>query len=245
MASHYDSVVLADGPVLYLPFNEASGTTANDQSGNSLNGTYSGSFALGSVGIGDGETAVNFTGGNCAVADAAPLRLGPGAMSVEMWVNLTSFGTGGGGDSVFWGNTGNAYCFGHNANGSAHMSVSFGGNAGGFFTLGAIALNIWQHVVVATTAAAQHATVYLNAQALATEIVDGTSTDAAGVSVFADPGGFGGTVPQGLAAKFAVYNYQLTPVQIDAHFLAANPTVVMAAAGCGLFGGGLLSSPHG
>lgn len=246
MASHYDSVVLADGPVLFLPYSDASGTTATDLSGNSLNGTLSGSFSLGAAGIGDGETSCNFTGGSCAVADAAPLRLGAAAMSVECWLNLTTLGSTGGGESVIWGNANNAYAFSINPSaGISHMGVSFGGNGGGFFVAQPWVLNQWLHLVVATTGQAQHVTVYVDTTVFGTEIVDGTLNSATGVSFFADPGSFGGTLPQGKAAKFAVYNYQLSLAQVQAHFFAATQAGVLAAAGCGLFGGGLLSSPHG
>lgn len=58
----YRERLLADhgtGLLVYWPFDDASGTTAADASGNNRNGTYSG-VTLGVTGIGDGATAARF-----------------------------------------------------------------------------------------------------------------------------------------------------------------------------------------
>lgn len=57
----YTNKVKALSPIAYWPLAEASGTTANDESGNGRNGTYT-AVTLGQTGIGDGRTAASFDG---------------------------------------------------------------------------------------------------------------------------------------------------------------------------------------
>ncbi len=57
--------ILSHNPVAYWRFNELSGNSALDTSGNGNTGTYNGGFSLNQAGAtGDGDTAVNFNGSN-------------------------------------------------------------------------------------------------------------------------------------------------------------------------------------
>jgi hypothetical protein len=60
----YQSIILADHPLIYLRLGEASGTVMNDSSGNGNNGVYVGSPTLGVTGalVGNTNTAVGFDG---------------------------------------------------------------------------------------------------------------------------------------------------------------------------------------
>lgn len=219
--SAYDAAVLADTPSGYWPGKESSGTTAYDLSGNGNNGSYSGSYTLGATGIGDGETIVNFTGGQMAVPDTAPLRLGSGALSVEAWINpssLASYATlfdntsaGGRGYSAFInagaGSTGVYVTLGDSAN-PGEMTISSGITTSNLYYF-------------ALTSSGSTLKIYLNASlVLNTSITAGPDNSNSGVTFFGNPSGGGGLL-QGLGGKFAVYNYVLTSTQISNHYAAA------------------------
>ncbi len=98
----YAAEVLADSPVLYWPFGEASGTTAADASGNGQDGTIAGG-ALGATGIPDGGTAIQFNGtsGQRVIRESASGLPTSGPFTIEFWhktsvyVNLSQvFGFG-------------------------------------------------------------------------------------------------------------------------------------------------------
>jgi hypothetical protein len=57
----YTSKIKALSPIAYWPMAEASGSVAQDESGNGRNGAYTG-VTLGNTGIGDGRTAPSFDG---------------------------------------------------------------------------------------------------------------------------------------------------------------------------------------
>jgi hypothetical protein len=87
MAS-YMATVLADSPTAYYRLGESSGTTMTDASGNSNNGTYSGSPTLGTTGAVAGDTAVSFNGSQRGIT---PFLFNPSATSwsLEFWANPT------------------------------------------------------------------------------------------------------------------------------------------------------------
>jgi RHS repeat-associated protein len=127
--SPYAAQVLADNPVGYWRLGEASGTTANDISGNADNGVYSGGVTLGVTGALDGESATaatfNGTSGAVGIPDSTALRLN-GNFSIEFWAKQDSFvGTKpvviakGGGGSI-----GNGYAIYAVSDGSGQYSLT-------------------------------------------------------------------------------------------------------------------------
>lgn len=91
----YRDVVLEDTPSLYLRLNEASGTLALDSSGNSRNGTYTGSPTLGSSGAlrNDADTAATFSGTGQYVTLGDILDFAAtAAFSLECWVKPNNDG---------------------------------------------------------------------------------------------------------------------------------------------------------
>ncbi len=84
-AADWKGEVLADGPVVFLRLGEPSGTTAQDETANDNDGTYSGTPTLGATGFTpDGNTAVTFdaTDDYVEIADDATLDVGD-SFSVE------------------------------------------------------------------------------------------------------------------------------------------------------------------
>ena len=91
-ALSYPERVAADGPITYWRLGEASGTTAFDETVNSIDATYLGvpGFSVGSL-TSDADTAVDFNGTDAAVhvPDSSLINLGGPyeARSVEFWFN--------------------------------------------------------------------------------------------------------------------------------------------------------------
>lgn len=87
----YSTEVLTDSPVVYLRLGESTGSVANDTSGNSHNGTYNGTYTIGSTGLisdGTGDTALRLDGGGWVTSGG--FGAFDNAASLELWVNLDS-----------------------------------------------------------------------------------------------------------------------------------------------------------
>jgi hypothetical protein len=77
--SAFEAAVLAKSPYLFYEFNETSGTTAYDSSGNGYNGTYTNSPVMGGAGdnpSGGGAMAVTFNGTNQYLTTPSTLSFG-------------------------------------------------------------------------------------------------------------------------------------------------------------------------
>lgn len=89
-AHDYRGTVMADNPVAYWRFGESSGSTAYDETGNNLDGTYSAAgITLGVAGlINDPNTAVQLDGGSNAQIKipANSLLSMSGDMTIELWM---------------------------------------------------------------------------------------------------------------------------------------------------------------
>lgn len=86
----YDQAALADGPELYWPFDETSGSTAGDLA-NSLNGTRGSGVTTGVAGAVSPGTAYRFPGTSSGtVHTTATGKPGPYIFSAEAWFRTTS-----------------------------------------------------------------------------------------------------------------------------------------------------------
>lgn len=92
LRARYEAAVLADGPLVLLPFDETSGGVAADRSGNGHDGTYAGSVKLGAPGAFDGSTAARFDAAleYVPIADAPFDFTGNAAFTLEAWVRPDS-----------------------------------------------------------------------------------------------------------------------------------------------------------
>jgi hypothetical protein len=90
----YASTILADNPLAYLRFDEASGTTAADLTGNGNTGTYTGAFTLGAPGAipsCPGSTAVTLDGNSGWVDLGDKFGFtGAAPFSLELWINAST-----------------------------------------------------------------------------------------------------------------------------------------------------------
>lgn len=217
----YDAVVISDSPAGFWPLNESSGTTAFDQSGNGNNGTYTGSFSLGQTSIlpTDTETCVNFTGGQMAVPDAAPLRLGAGDFSVEVWFDAANFTNQ---YVSLVDEASRPYCMFLNPGGSLNQ-IFFG--IGGTTSQQTMSLSfaastkyhlVWTYLHSSTTS-----TIYVNGSSVgSTTESQGSTNSSTGLTLAGNPSS-GGHVYAGFAQKLAVYNHQLSSGRVSAHYSAA------------------------
>ncbi|HEY1696589.1 MAG TPA: LamG domain-containing protein [Polyangiaceae bacterium] len=226
----YPSVVMADLPLSYWRFGEASGTVAVDQMG-ATNGTYVGGVTLGAPGAiaGDGDTAATFDGATAYVDMGTGFAFGGTApMSYEAWVNPNE------GDAAARrfmsketddanGREGflMAYVAAASPDGGSGMGVlswerwGSGGtdSTGTFVTVG-----VYQHVVVTYDGATMSA--YLNGalvgSAPSTRVIE-SLTDAFRVATYSDflsaSDCFGGTIDE-----VAIYDHALTPARIALHY---------------------------
>lgn len=89
----YEEEILLDNPVGYWRLGESSGTTANDSSGNGLNGTYN-SVTLGTAGLisGDPDTSVTFSGSPSRVDIPDSALLDVTDLTLEAWIKTSTTG---------------------------------------------------------------------------------------------------------------------------------------------------------
>lgn len=93
----YRTQVLADGPLVYLPLNEKTGTTATDLSGNANNGTYQGGYTLNQDPIvknTNGDSCINMGEADADKVLGTSLGTLDFPVTLECWQNWDQMGTG-------------------------------------------------------------------------------------------------------------------------------------------------------
>jgi len=216
-ASHYQQLVLGDGPLGYWPLDETGGTTAADASGNANNGTYSGTYTPGQSGAlagSGGGSAVGFSGGT--VAGSLPnLNLAAGAYNtVELWLN--------------WNGTDGVMPFGF-AGGGNYYDLFFSGGNFGFNTgcsdvygVTAPSANAWHHVVAQfyNGDPRSGAKLWIDGNQQSLTLKTGTPCSRTVTSSF-DISGWPYTSAYRMGGKVdevAIYPDALSPVAIKAHY---------------------------
>ncbi len=94
---HYDQLVLAAAPLLYLRLGEPSGTSAHDGSTSALTATYAGTVVHADTGAlaDDDDGSLSLAGaGNVEIASTTPLD-GRTTTTVELWVSVPAMMGGG------------------------------------------------------------------------------------------------------------------------------------------------------
>lgn len=229
IVSNYNQVVLSAYPSYFWPFNEASGTTANDIA-DSNPGTYQGTVTLGEPGIGDGETAVLLNGSTGYVSTtteiASPGPVGP--FTLEAWFKVASAYASGGGIMQFGSSqTGSST----NSDRKIYMTdtgtLYFGIYPGSFVTINTTTAyndGNW-HYVVAIVAANNNMSLWVDGVEQASNANTGAPYACAGWwRVGYTDGGWPGTYSSdflaGTVAKAAIYPSALTATQIANHYAA-------------------------
>jgi glucose/arabinose dehydrogenase len=207
----YAQTVLQDAPVAYWRLGEASGTAAADSAGANT-GTYNGSPTLGIPGAltGDANTAMTVDGVNDSVAvpDAAPLHLGDGPWSMELWYKRASLSTNGY-ILTKGGGTARPYL---DYDGQIYVTVLGIGDA--VSAAGPRDVGVWHHLVI-TKSAADVWKVYIDGVDRTVPIgALSTVSNSAGLTV-------GGTAWSGALDEVAMYATELSAARVQAHYTAA------------------------
>jgi len=232
MPTTYEQIILRDGPKLFLPLNDTSGTTATALAGS--NGTYSGSPTLGVAGPTPvGSTAAQFSGsgqyGTVPDADSLSSHAGAtGVQTVEIWVNTAL--AAGGNRGILGKGSGSVFEFIATVNADNKIQFDFpqSNGASGMGVLSSVPLvqNAWTHVVAVYERAVPRLTLYQNGvQVAQSTSATGSTTNTATSLYFGTrndgtPGS--GTYDwNGKQAALAIYDYALSAAQIAQHYAAS------------------------
>ena len=188
-AATYPASVLSDSPLAYWRLGEASGTTAADSSGNSRNGTYAGSPALGAASLitGDANTSVDLDGTNDQVSLAYAAWMDVDTITLEALIkpdNVTS-------QRQIMDRDGATRIFQFRINSSSKLEfIWWTTGAGPFFATGATSLVVGTRYHAAATFDGTTGKVLLNG------VVDGSGSASGvlrkgsqGLLIAASPGG--------------------------------------------------------
>jgi hypothetical protein len=229
----YQSVILADSPVGYWPLDETSGTVAHDLSGNGYNGTYQGTYTLGSPPLVAGVPSVlmggHGTGSLVDVGDIAALVNMPASWSLECWFKTTSVGSGNY-QGLFAGYVG-GLCMRLNGSG---LDILLDQEA----LLYTIATNFAIGVIYCLHVTYDNTTfrIYINGALFSSYSSAGQGFGGSNQTLGADPGVSGHDSFGGNLGQMAMYNTVLTPAQILNHYNAGNAAPV--SPGSPLYTGG-------
>jgi len=226
-AAQYQATVLADSPVAYYRFEEVSGTSALDSSGNGNTGTYTNGPLLAQAGLPQLGRAVSFDGINDHVVTPRTVATN---FTLELWLRTTATSPAGAqayqGDGLVWSDVG----------GTANDFVLAALNdRAAFFTgnpdttvIGTTPLNNggWHHVVATRTMGGAKQ-LYVDAVLQATGTTNGSPLNALAQIMIA-----GNTLDsryfEGLVDEVAYYPTVLSLARIQAHFTAGTASQVPA-----------------
>jgi hypothetical protein len=233
----YYGLVRRDAPQAYWRLDEPSGTAANDSSGNTKTGTFTGGTATRNQtsALVDGNTATRFQ----ATYVQAPLLTafnGSTGFTVEMWIKSNGAWTGGDKQLFCCGENGGAPdSFVHcviDGNQIAKLGFWFDDYSNGF----GLTTDTWYHMVwVFEGPSTRIQRIYING------IQQGSGRVATGVPAITTGARSGNGVQLGRVDgasvadvtidDAAVYNYALTPTQISAHYAARSANGALTVEG--------------
>lgn len=221
----YAGVVLADHPAGYWRLNEGSGTTANDSSGNAINGTYGSSVTLGAAGnpasCDPSISAASFNGTSGYMDTPSNSKFDLSQFSIEAWFKGTGSNPSGAqfiidraspeNYGLYVTTTGHAQFRAYNSAGTAIFN---------FATTSVITGGGWYHLVA--TYDGTTANIYVNGVLDASKTASGTP-DAAGGGVWVGRyAASGADYLAGTVSDVAVYPAALTATQVATHYQAGN-----------------------
>jgi len=226
----YEQTILADGPTAYYRFDESSGTTANDSSGNGYSGTYAGSGVIydqpGAL-IGDADTAVLLDG--AAGEMTCPVGVntaGWSAFAIEVWVKLTTIPSSKAviaDNDTGISNKGFALYFAASA-ASLNLSIGNGSSHATATYTFAFSAGIWYHLL--GTWDGTTITLYVNGASVATAAKSGSMGTPGYNLVFGYNIVSGGGYLPATLDEAAIYNAVVSAARVLAHYnkgLAATP----------------------
>jgi RHS repeat-associated protein len=215
----YEQIVMGDGPVAYWRLGEASGTTANDETTNNLDGTYNGGPTLGASGVTQDDTAVHLDGVNDYINVPNASALNPTNVSVEAWVKST-------------GTTWNDYAWVAAKRDQYILHPWPGGTlirfyvnvAGGWYYTGFSPSSIqgWHHYV-GTYNGTGALNLYIDGDLVSTANINGSIGSGSGNALHIGGDLVGATrYGAGDMDEVAIYNRALSASEVEEHFDSAN-----------------------
>lgn len=236
----YDDIILSHGPVLYLPLDDASGTTAVALAGS--NGTYVGSPTLGVAGPTPvGSEGVNVNADNERVTTGLTTQWS--SFSCEIWFKWAGTSLGHDFYSLvdkrsYYATSAADFPFGLYVSPSGIVTAVF--SVGNDFSVdltlsGGSSVNdgLWHHAAV-TYVASSTSYLYLDGVEVSSGTVGALSSGSRGWTfgrvAHENAGGVGLTNFDGDLAAVALYNYALSAAQILNHYRAAPPAFKTIAA---------------
>ena len=221
----YSTAVLADEPIAYWRFDEASGTIAHDEVGGH-DGTYTGGCTLGVPGaLTSPDTAFELDGSTCYVEVGDQLSLGgASAFTIELWANAVTID-----GSVRWmlnfdlGSTDNTgYTFAiHKVTMGLMFEEDDAGTASVYVSATTPSASAFHHLAVTATSSRQR--IYVDGSLAAEVMQPGTPPVTAGTLVFGHIAKYldaGTNFFHGVMDELAYYDTELTAAQISAHYAA-------------------------
>jgi hypothetical protein len=219
----YLTTVLADSPLGYYRFGEASGTTAVDASGNGNTGTISSSgvvYGVAGAPKYDANTAFRLTGSPGRVD--LPFSSAGSAFTIELWVKPTSLPLStsarlAADSHTDADNNGFQLLMNTNGNGGAIYFGKGTGSGNAFFSF-AFSTTAWAHVV--GTYDGTHMYVYVNGSQLGQAAFTGNiSSSGFNISIGRNPA-YNGDYFVGSVDECAAYRTALSQARIQAHYTA-------------------------
>ena len=228
----YPALVEANNPNAYWPLIETSGTAAEDYVGHH-DATYSGAVTLGVPGLtSSGSTAVSFAGGTATALYSDSLN--PETFSVEFWAlpaNLSAAYV------VCLQDRTTGYRIGYaiqKNNWSSGWDFSFGTDPAHYSTISsptAVVAGALYYVVA--TYDGTSANLYVNGVLAASKATTYQPANSGAVD-FTIGSRNGNTPYNGVLSDVAVYNYALTPAQIQQHLFTVTPLQIGMAPTSGI-----------
>ena len=161
-SSPYAPTVLSLGSIGYWRLGESTGTTAADQSGNSLTGTYTGTVTLGQTGAltGDSDTSASFNGSTAFVNVPVSSTMNTPGFSVSGWAKWS--GSGGTFQNVASTNVYLTSGWALLVDAGYWHAVLYGSGSTRADISGPAATTAWAHVALTYNPATSVATLYVN-----------------------------------------------------------------------------------
>ena len=219
----YEAEVLSDNPWVYYRFDEESGDTAVDSSGNNHDAEYLDIDAYGEPSAGDGLGTAIRLDGESSLVNVPVLDFESDQLTIETWLNV-DFITGACCTSVFspdgWQPGWLHYNLGEPGR------VEFALNSGGpndRWTFGdALPLEEWAHVVSTYDADEALARIWINGEEVDFDIPDFATPQTVQLVVEAQIGAWQDSrYLSGAIDEFAIYDSVLPDDRITAHYAAA------------------------
>ena len=233
-AGSYASTVLSQNPLLYLKFDETTGTTAVDSSGNGLNGVYANSPAIGQTGAfgtGNGH-AVAFDGGTDAVTVSSTSLDLKRTVTMSAWIKPSTLAPTW--QPIFYKGAGDyphrTYSVFLNTAGFILLSSWDAGNERAIITpSGMVGANVWTHIAVVMDRISGTAAIYINGKLAASAAPNAFPTiDAADSAAQPLYIGYSPEDPSfrytGEIDEAAVFSTALSAAAISAQYLSTKGT---------------------